>query len=252
MPPCVPPWPSVTPYPGQGPPPLCAKREFPRQGAVWQGHPGVPATVEGGGAQKDSLRWAQGLGSGAAGWSRRGQSGLPGRLPRLRVWCLGPSNGALFPAQDPREGWEPRDLAWPPQTFLAGAQQSHWVRPTQGSRPWFPASSPTSPPTPGSFFHPGRFGGGRGRPFKAEKEETKAAQREPGRSWCAGRPALTAPSPRGPRGGGHRDEAWPPCSCQGPRPAWGEPMGGSGGMEQPWRDGSEFSPQEPGQDRLLA
>ncbi|XP_055256167.1 uncharacterized protein LOC129539514 [Moschus berezovskii] len=49
-------------------------------------------------------------------------------------------------------------------------------------------------------------------------------------------------------------QAWPPCSCQGPRPAWGEPMGGSGGMEQLQRDGSgsEFSPTGAGRDHLLA
>ena len=47
-------------------------------------------------------------------------------------------------------------------------------------------------------------------------------------------------------------QAWPPCSCQGPRAAWGEPLGASGGMEQPRRDGSKFSPQGPGQDHLLA
>ena len=49
-------------------------------------------------------------------------------------------------------------------------------------------------------------------------------------------------------------QAWPLCSCQGPRPAWGEPMGGSGGMEQPGRDrnGSEFPPTGAGRNCLLA
>ena len=108
----------------------------------------------GGGAQKDSLRWAQGLGSAAAGWNRMGQSGSPGQLPRLRGWCLRPSNAALFPAQDPagRVGALGPRLASPNLPGWSPAE-SHWVRPTQGSRPQFSASSP-HPSKPRPFLPP--------------------------------------------------------------------------------------------------
>ena len=144
----------------------------------------------GGGAQKDSLRWAQGLGSAAAGWNRTGQSGSPGQLPRLRGWCLRPSNAALFPAQDPagRVGALGPRLASPNLPGWSPAE-SHWVRPTQGSRPQFPASSPT-PPSPGPFFHPGRFRGGRGRQSRLKRKR----QRRPRGSLAdTGVPACPGP-----------------------------------------------------------
>lgn len=81
-----------------------------------------------------------------------------------------------------------------PKPSWLGPAESHWVRPTQGSRPRIPASSP-HPSHPRPFLLPPRKVQRRERlAVQAEKEETKAAQREPGRHWCASLPWPPQPS----------------------------------------------------------
>lgn len=81
-----------------------------------------------------------------------------------------------------------------PKPSWLGPAESHWVRPAQGSRPRIPASSP-HPSHPRPFLLPPRKVQRRERlAVQAEKEETKAAQREPGRHWCASLPWPPQPS----------------------------------------------------------
>lgn len=102
----------------------------------------------------------------------------------------GPAMQPCFQLRTPREGWEPWDLAWPPQTFLAGAQQRvTGCGQLRAPGPSFPPAPPT-PPSPGPFFHPGRFRGGRGRQSRLKRKR----QRRPRGSLAdTGVPACPGP-----------------------------------------------------------
>ena len=113
-----------------------------------------------------------------------------------------------FQLRTRREGWEPRDLAWPPQTFLAGAQQRvTGCGQLRAPGPGFPPAPPT-PPSPGPFFHPGRFRGGRGRQSRLKRKR----QRRPRGSLAdTGVPACPSPpQPLRPKWRGRRDAGLAP------------------------------------------
>lgn len=154
--------PSITPFPGQGPPPFCAKWEIQRQGAMRQDHPGVPETADGEVGDQEAAFDEHRVWAMPAGWNRRGQLGSLGRLPRLRGWCSRPSKGAFLPAQDPggKGGSPGRSLRLPDPSGRAPAVSGRGQHRAPG--PSFPPAL-LPPPSPSARPFPQKVRG-RARP----------------------------------------------------------------------------------------